>query len=144
MAASLIAFVIAGLNPFGGMFVAIPIGVFKLMWPAWVAVLIAIPLAYTQVIAVDLLWSRLAAWPAFMELITKRRSPRLDALLERRDANVWLTLLSPWLGPWFVMAVARFSGRSFRSVGVPLFLGLSYVAVMVGAMCVLAPHLLPK
>ncbi len=140
----LIAFVIAGLNPFGGMFVAIPIGIFKLAWPAWLAVFCAVPLAYMQVVAVDLLWNRLAAWPAWMALIERRRSTRLDRLLARRDANVWLTVLSPWLGPWLVMAVARFSGKSHRQVALPLLLGLSYVGALAGAICALAPHLLSR
>jgi len=140
----LIAFVIAGLNPFGGMFVAIPIGMFKLGWPAWMAVALAIPLAYVQVLGVDLMWNRLLAWPAWMRVVERRRSKKLDALLARQDAGLWLALLSPWLGPWLVMAVARFSGKTLRNVGLPLFFGLVYVAIAAGAVCVVAPDWLPK
>jgi len=140
----LIAFVLAGLNPFGGMFVAIPIAMFKLGWPIWLSVALAIPLAYVQVLVVDLLWGRLLLYPAWMRLFERRRSAKLDALLSRGDAGLWLAIVSPWLGPWLVMAAARFAGKSLRHVGWPLLVGITYVAIAAGAVCALAPQWLPR
>ncbi|HEY6880443.1 MAG TPA: hypothetical protein VI299_20610 [Polyangiales bacterium] len=137
-------FVLACVNPFGGMFVAIPIAIFKLDWPAWLAVLLSVPLAYMQVATVDLMWERLQAWPWWVGMIEKRQSPRLSALLARDDAKLWLALLGVWAGPWLVTAVARYSGHKVGRVALPLLFGITYVAVGTALACTYAPHLLPK
>ncbi|HEY6879362.1 MAG TPA: hypothetical protein VI299_15150 [Polyangiales bacterium] len=139
-----VLFVVACVNPFGGMFVAIPIAMFKLDWPAWFAVLLSIPLAYLQVAAVDVMWERLLAWPWWVGVIEKRRSPRLSALLAHDDARLWLALLGVWAGPWLVTAVARYSGHTVGRVALPLLFGITYVAVGTALACTYAPHLLPK
>lgn len=140
----LVLFVLAGLNPFGGMFVAMPIAIFKLGWPPWLGVLLAVPLGYVQVVVVDVLWERLLAWPWFMAVIEKRRSEKLTNLLARDDAKLWLALLGVWIGPWLVTAFARFSGHSVGRVALPLLFGLTYLAVATAVICKLAPELLPK
>jgi hypothetical protein len=136
-------FAIACVNPFGGLMVGIPIAVFKLDWPPWIAVALGVPLAYLQVVAVDLLWERLLAWPWWMRMIEKRRSQRLTDLLARDDAKIWLALFGVWAGPWLVTALARFSGHSVRRVALPLLFGLTYVGIGVAVACRLAPQLLP-
>lgn len=139
-----VLFVLACVNPFGGMFVAIPLAMFKLDWPAWFAVLLSVPLAYAQVAVVDVLWERLLAWPWWVGLIEKRRSPRLSALLARDDARLWLALFGVWAGPWLVTAVARYSGHTVKRVALPLLFGITYVAVGTALACTYAPDLLAK
>jgi hypothetical protein len=141
---ALIAFVISGLNPFGGAFVAIPIAIFQLGWAPWLAVALTIPLVYAQVVAVDLLWDRLLAWPAWLRFVEKRRSARLERILARRDAGVWLALLGPWIGCWLVIAAARFGGHRQSKVALPLLIGITYLGALTAAICVFAPDLLPK
>lgn len=142
MSTYLVLFVLAAVNPFGGMFVALPIAIFKLAWPAWLAVVVAVPLGYVQVIVVDVLWERLLDWPWFMQMIEKRRSERLTNMLARDDAKLWLALLGVWLGPWLVTAFARFSGHSVGRVALPLLFGLTYLGIGTAAVCKLAPGLL--
>lgn len=136
-------FVLACINPFGGLAVGIPIAVFKLDWPPWLAVVLGVPLAYLQVVAVDLLWERLLAWPWWMRMIEKRRSERLTDLLARDDAKIWLSVFGVWAGPWLVTALARFAGHSVGRVALPLLFGLTYVGIGVAVVCRLAPELLP-
>lgn len=124
------------------MFVAIPIALFKLEWPAWFAVLAGIPLAYVQVIVVDQLWERLMTWPRWVALLERRRSEKLTNLLARDDARLWLALLGVWFGPWLVAAFARFSGHPVRRVAGPLLFGITYVAIGTALICKLAPQFL--
>jgi hypothetical protein len=138
------AFVLACLNPFGGMFVAIPLALFKLDWPAWLAIALSVPLVYVQVIVVDLLWERLLTWPWWLGVIEKRQSPKLSALLSRDDAALWLALLGVWAGPWLVTALARYSGHTVKRVALPLLFGITYVSVGTTLACMYAPSLLPK
>jgi hypothetical protein len=142
MSSYVVLFVIACINPFGGMFVAMPIALFKLEWPPWFACLVGIPLGYVQVLVVDLLWERLMAWPWWVQLIEKRRSDKLTDLLARDNAKLWLAIFGVWAGPWLVMAVTRFSGHTRGRVALPLLFGITYVTIGVAAVCKLAPHLL--
>lgn len=144
MPALITAFVVASLNPFGGIFVSIPLAIFTLAWPAWLAVSLAVVLSFTQVLFVDLLWNRLLRWERWAQFIAQRRSEKLDALLAHRYAWAWLSIASPWIGPWIVTAVARFSGQRGLRIMLPLFVGLAYVGVAIGVVCVYAPELLPK
>lgn len=144
MAAYVVAFVLSGLNPFGGAFVAIPIGIYKLGMAPWLAVALTIPLVYAQVIVVDLAWDRLLAWPAWLRFLEKRRSERLERILARRDAGLWLALLGPWIGCWLVTAAARFGGHRQSKVALPLLIGITYLGVITGAICTFAPEWLPK
>jgi len=138
----LVGFVLTAINPWGGMFVAMPIALFKLDWPAWLAVIIGIPLGYVQVVVVDVLWERLMRWPWWVQMLEKRRSERLTNLLARDDAKLWLGVFGVWMGPWLVAAFARFSGHEVRRVALPLLFGISYVTIGVAVACKLAPDLL--
>ena len=144
MTALVIAFVLASINPIGGLMVSLPLAIFKLHWPAWFAVLLGVPLAYVQVIVVDLFWQRLLAWPTWTRLVERRRSPRLEQILAHRYAPWLLAVASPWLGPWLVMAVARFGGRRQSQLALPLLFGLTYVGIGIAAICVYAPKWLAR
>ena len=139
----LAAFVVVAINPFGGLFLAVPLAIFELQWSPALAVAIAVPLSYVQVLAVDLGWDSLQRWEGLMRFVEKKRSDRLESALRARWAPVWITLMSPWIGPWLVMAVMRFGkmprGRAF----LPLFLGLAWVGTLTGVVCVYAPDLIP-
>lgn len=137
-----VGFVLTAINPWGGVFVAMPIALFKLDWPAWFAVLVAIPLGYVQVVVVDVLWERLMRWPRWSEMLAKRRSERLTNLLARDDAKLWLAIFGVWFGPWLVAAFARFAGHAVRRVALPLLFGISYITVGTAIVCKLAPELL--
>jgi hypothetical protein len=137
-----VLFVVACINPFGGMFVAMPIALYKLEWPPWIAVSACIPLAYVQVLAVDLLWERSLAWPWWVRAIEKRRSEKLTNLLARDDAKLWVAIFGVWAGPWLVMALTRFAGHTRGRVALPLLFGISYVSIGVAAAYKLAPQLL--
>ncbi|MDB4987923.1 MAG: hypothetical protein JWN04_3101 [Myxococcaceae bacterium] len=134
-------FVLAGLNPFAGLFMAVPFAIFKMEWPPWLAVVTAVPLAFAQVIVVDVLWERLIAWPWFRGVIEKRRNEKMTNLLARDDAKLWLSILGVWAGPWLVTAFARFAGHSVGRVALPMLFGLTYIAVGTAAVCKLAPQL---
>lgn len=139
MTALIIAFVLASINPIGGLMVSLPLAIFKLHWPAWFAVVLGVPLAYVQVAVVDLFWQRLLDWPWWTRLVERRRSARLEQILAHRSAPWLLAVTSPWLGPWLVMAVARFGGRRQSQLAVPLLAGITYVAIGIAAICVYAP-----
>ena len=137
-------FVTLAVNPLGGLLVAIPYAVLRLGYPAWLAVILGIPLAYVQVIAVDLGYSslaRIAAWHRFLE---RRRSPRVERLIAARG-GFWLTLLcTPLLGPWLVMAFMSYAQVPQRRVALPILLGLSVSATSVGLLCVFVPRLFAR
>ena len=47
------AFALLAINPVGGLTIAIPFGVFKLHYPAWLILGAGIPLSYAQVLVVS-------------------------------------------------------------------------------------------
>lgn len=134
-------FATLAVNPFGGLMIAIPVGVLSLNYPVWWVLAVGIPLAYVQVIAVDALWSllsRQAWWHRFLEA---RRSPRVQRLVAARGA-FWLTvLLSPLLGPWLVMAFMRYAGVPQRKVALPILLGLLWNGSAIAAATAWLPGL---
>lgn len=139
---AVIGFVLTAINPWGGMFVAIPIAIYTLDWPAWFACLLGIPLGYVQVIVVDRLWERSMRWPWWVQLLEKRRSERLTNWLARDDAKWWLAIFGVWFGPWLVTAFARFAGHPVGRVAMPLLFGISYLTVGTAIVCKIAPQLL--
>ena len=86
---------LTSVNPIGGLLVSLPLAIFKLHWPAWFAVVLGVPLAYVQVLVVDLFWQRLLAWSFFTRQVEKRRSVRLEKILAHRYAPWLLALAGP-------------------------------------------------
>ena len=133
-------FATLAVNPVGGLMVAIPYAVLRLGYPAWITVLAGVPLAYVQVIVVDLGWTslgRIGAWTRFLE---RRRSPRVERLIAARG-GFWITLVcTPLLGPWLVMAFMRYAQVPQRRVALPILLGLGASATVLALLCVFVPR----
>ena len=139
-----LAYVLVGLNPFGGLFLAIPLALFKLHYPTAVALFLSVALSFVQVLVVDFFWERLASWDAFVKFVDGKRSERLEGYLKSRWAGPWIALISPWVGPWLIMALARFAQMRLRQVGPALFAGLLYVGAITTGLCLFAPDYLPE
>ncbi|MFI5296720.1 MAG: hypothetical protein ACHREM_01370 [Polyangiales bacterium] len=129
------------MNPIGGLVVAIPFAVFTLHYPAWVAWASGVPLAYVQVIAIDVFWTQLIRmrwWCAFLE---RRRSPRVEKLVASKE-RFWTTVVvSPIIGPWLVMAFMRYAQIRHRAVALPLLLGLAWSSGALALACAFLPRL---
>ncbi|MBI2569011.1 MAG: hypothetical protein HYV63_18490 [Candidatus Schekmanbacteria bacterium] len=138
-----LAFLFAGLNPLGGMFIAIPLAIYTLHYPAWLAVVLAVPLAYAQVVFVDLGWSRLSRWSWFVRYVESRRSPALERRLCSRWSRLWIAIVGPWMGPWLVMAICRYARLRQREIAPALLAGITYMAVLTALVSWYAPNLLP-
>lgn len=135
-----LGFVLLAANPFAGLFVAIPFATFQLEYPAWVAALAGTPLAFLQVPFVDLGFDRLSRWPRWRNFIERRRSVRIERLIQSGGA-FWPTLvIAPLIGPWILMALMRYGGVPMRRVALPMFLGLGWMAALVAAVCMAAPE----
>jgi hypothetical protein len=134
------AFALLAANPVGGLLVAIPFAILKLHYPPWLAVAAGTPLAYLQVVAVDLGWGLLVRIPAFGRFLERRRSARVERLVAARGA-FWITFLTtPFLGPWLVMAFMRYANVRQRRIALPILASLACTAAVLAAACVLAPH----
>jgi len=131
-------------NPIGGLAVAIPFAVIKAHYPPWFVILSGVPLAYVQVIVVDLAWTTLERWPRWLPLIERRRSARLERLAASGGAFLPTTLLAPFVGPWLVMAVMRYARVPQRRVMAPILLGLAWMATVLATISVYAPSLLHR
>jgi hypothetical protein len=135
-----LAFVAMSINPIGGLAISIPFAIFELGYRPWLALLVGLPFAYVQVIVIDLSWSFLARWPWWHRWIEKRRSPRLQRIVDSRG-GFWITLLfAPLVGPWLVMALMRYAGVPQRRVALPIFLGLAWSSSLLTAACVWVPR----
>jgi hypothetical protein len=144
MLAGDLGFVAMAINPIGGLLIAIPFAVFELGYRPWVALALGVPLAYVQVLAVDLLWTSIEKIPGFTPWLLRRRSPRVARLVESKG-NFWATLLfSPLIGPWLVMAFMRYAAVPLRRVALPLLLGIVWSASGIAAACAWAPRLLGR
>jgi len=138
------AFITLSINPIGGLLVSIPFAVYQLGYPAWLAALAGTPLAYVQVLAVDLGWTLLGRIPGFHGFLERRRSPRVERLVASRG-NFWLTfVMAPLIGPWLVMAFMRYAQVPQRRVAAPILLGLGCVAMGIAGVCVYAPRLIGR
>jgi hypothetical protein len=137
-------FATLAVNPIGGLLVAIPYAILRLGYPAWLTVIAGVPLAYVQVVVVDLAWTslgRIAAWHRFLE---RRRSPRVERLIASRG-GFWITLVcTPLIGPWLVMAFMRYSQVPQRKVALPIVLGLCASATSIALACVFVPRLFDR
>jgi hypothetical protein len=140
--AAIASFAVLAANPIGGLAIAIPYAVLTLHLPVWIAVAAGIPLAYVQVVVVDVLWNSLSRWPAWHRVIERRRhSPRVQRLIESRG-GFWATmLLAPLVGPWLVMALMRYVRVPHRRVALPIALGLTWNAVAIALLSITVPRL---
>lgn len=134
-----VAFVLLAINPVGGLLVAIPLALLQLGYPLWLAVVTGVPLAYVQVLAVDLGWSVLSRWTWWSRLLERRRSPRIERLMASGGAFWPIALVTPFVGPWAVMAFMRYARVPQRHVAAPILLALTLVALAVGAICLWVP-----
>jgi len=140
MTASDFTYALLAVNPVGGLLAAVPWGVFERHY-SWPQLLVSGPLlGYLQVVVVDLAWSqlnRLAWWRA---LLVRRRSPRVERLLQSRGAFVPVFLLTPVIGPWLVMACMRYAGVPQRRVALPILASLFVLTLGLVAACALFPR----
>ncbi|MFT3843223.1 MAG: hypothetical protein QM723_39935 [Myxococcaceae bacterium] len=131
---ALVQFALLAANPVGGLLVAVPYALVRLDFPAWATVLAGAPLAYLQVVAVDLGWGLFDRFPAWRRLLEKRRSPRVERLLQSRG-GFWITFVAaPLIGPWLVMAFMRYAQVPQRRVAAPILLSLLATAAVVAAL----------
>lgn len=135
-----LAYALIAMNPVGGLLAAIPWGVFERHYPLPVLLLSGPPLAFVQVLVVDLLWDRLDRLAWFRAMLERRRSPRVTRLAQSRGAFLPVFLCVPVFGPWFVMAVMRYAEVPARRVALPILLSLFTQACVVSAACLLVPR----
>lgn len=139
-----IGFVALAINPFGGLVFAIPYAKVVLHVSPWIAALIGWPLAYVQVLAVDVLWKTLSRWAWWQRLVERRRTPRLERMASSRYMFWLILFFAPFLGPWLVMAVMRWAHVPHRRIAVPMALSLGWNAMGIAFLSIYAPRLLPR
>ncbi len=144
MWAAYAAFVALAINPFGGLLFAIPYAQTVLHRSPWLAALVGWPLAYVQVVVVDLLFETLRRIPWWQRLVERKRTPRLERMVTSRYMFWMIVMFGAFLGPWLVMAVMRYAGVPHRRVAVPMALSLGWNAAAIALVSVYAPRLLPK
>ncbi len=138
------AFVVLAINPFGGLLFAIPYAKTMLGMSPFLAALIGWPLAYVQVLFVDVLWktlSRIGWWERF---IHKRRTPRLQRMVSSPYMFWMILVFAPFFGPWLVMAVMRYANVPHRRIALPMALSLGWNAFAIALITLYAPRFLPK
>ncbi len=137
-------FVALAVNPFGGLLLAIPYAKAVLDLSPWWAALIGWPLAYVQVLFVDVLWDTLCRIPWWKGFVDRKRTPRLERMTSSAYM-FWLVLaFGSFFGPWLVMAVMRYARVPQRRIAVPMALSIAWNAVGIALVSMYAPHLLPK
>lgn len=135
------AFILLAANPVGGLVIAIPFAVLKLRYPVWLILAEGVPLAYLQVIAVDLAWEWLLRAKWWRELLERRRSAWAERLMASRG-GFWITFAAtPVIGPWVVMAFMRYARVPHRRVFLPIVLSLICSSAFLCAACLWAPRL---
>jgi hypothetical protein len=137
-------FVALAVNPFGGLLFAIPYAKTVLHASPYCAALVGWPLAYVQVLFVDLLWQTLARQGWWQRLIERRRTPRLERMASSPHAFWLILFFACFLGPWLVMAVMRYARVPHRRVAVPMALSLGWNALGIAVLCVYAPQLIAR
>jgi hypothetical protein len=131
-------------NPLGGLIAAIPFAILVLKWPAWVVVAAGVPLAYVQVVVVDVAWGSLARIQAWKDFLERRRSPRVERLVAS-GGRFWITFFAtPLLGPWLVMAFMRYAHVRHGRVALPIALGLLCTAVVLATLSMAVPELFAR
>jgi hypothetical protein len=128
-------------SPWGGLLVAIPYGILKLHRAPICVVAIGVPLAYLQVIAVDLGWELLLKAGWWRRMLERRRSKWFERVIASKG-GFWITFGATMIAPWGVMAFARYGQLRQRQVALPIALALFCVGVTVAVLSVLAPRLI--
>jgi hypothetical protein len=136
-------FVVLAINPFGGLLFAIPYSKVVLGVSPWLGALIGWPLAYVQVLFVDLLWNTLWRIGWWRRLIERRRTPRLERMASSRYMFWTILAIGPFLGPWLVMAVMRWANVPQRRIVLPMMLALGWNAAVIALVTIYAPRWLP-
>jgi hypothetical protein len=137
-------FVALSINPFGGLLVAIPYAKGVLHLSPWIAAAVGWPLAYVQVVFVDVLFDTLRRIPWWERLIQRKRTPRLERMASSPSMFWMILAFGTFLGPWLVMAVMRYANVPHRRIALPMALGLAWNAAGIALVSVYAPHLLAK
>jgi hypothetical protein len=141
MLTSALAFALLAVNPVGGLWLAIPFALYKLRYPVWLTLAFGVPLAYVQVLVVDYGWTLMARWSWWLQLLERRRSPRVEKLMAARGAFWTTVVLAPLIGPWQIMAFMRYAQVPQRRVALPILLGLLWIGAVIAAGCIHLPHL---
>jgi hypothetical protein len=144
MWAAYAGFVVLAINPFGGLLFAIPYAKAVLHMSPWWAALIGWPLAYVQVLFVDILWVSLSRIGWWQRLIVRRRTPRLERMISSKYMFWLILFFAPFAGPWLVMAVMRYANVPHRRIALPMALSLGWNAMGIAFVAVYAPRLLPR
>lgn len=136
---SALSFALLAANPIGGLLVAIPFAVLKLDYAPWITVVAGVPLAYLQVLVIDLGWSQLERWSWWQRMLAKSRGKWADRLVASRGA-FWVTFAAtPVLGPWLVMALMRWVGVPQRRIALALVTSMLTAATVVASLCAFVP-----
>jgi hypothetical protein len=135
-------FALQSVNPIAGILASIPVAILSFKWHPLVVAGFAVPLCYTQVIAVDFFWNRLIAWKKFADFLEKKRNPQIEKLGASKGAFVSTAIISPLIGPWVVMGFMKYAGVPQRKVGLPILIGITWMTTLITALSALAPHLL--
>ena len=141
MDCSAVAFALLAANPIGGLSVAIPFAIFKLHYSSWVVFAAGVPLAYTQVVAVDLGFDALSRMSWWRRLVERSRNRTVERLVASRGSFLATAVFSPFIGPWIVMALMRYAQIPHRKVALPLLVGISWTCAATLAACVFLPRL---
>jgi len=139
-----VGFVALAVNPFGGLLFAIPYAQAVLGVSPWWAALIGWPLAYVQVLFVDVLWKWLSRIGWWKRLIERKRTPRLERMAASPYMFWTIVLFGTFLGPWLVMAVMRYANVPHKRVALPMALSIGWNALGIAIVSVYAPRLLPR
>lgn len=134
-------YVAQSINPVGGLLASVPWAILKLHYPLWVVLLSGPPLAYIQVIVVDLSWSYLRRISYINNLLEKKHSPRVERLFASGGAFLPVLIATPLVGPWVVMLVMRYAKVSQRQVFAPIALALTLVTGVLSILCLSLPDL---
>jgi hypothetical protein len=136
-------FVVLAINPFGGLIFAIPYAKAVLDLSPWLAAVIGWPLAYAQVVVVDVFWVGLNECEWFHRLVERKRTPRLEHMASSKYLFWLIAAFGAVIGPWLVMAVMRWARVPHRRIAAPLSISLGWNAALIAFLTVYAPRLLP-
>lgn len=135
-------FALLALNPFGGLLLAIPYAKAVVGMSPWWAAAVGLPLAYVQVVFVDVLWEVLQRIDWWRQLVERKRTPRLERMASSRYMFWLIVVFAPIVGPWLVMAVMRYANVPHRRIALPMALSLGWNATGIAFVCVYAPRLI--